>query len=83
MQFRDMVKIYVESRKEGAYKGLAHSTGGSVAGTKAEMKKLERTGVAAKIHKSANKKGITNPEAYEWGAKRAILKSHFKKTGGK
>jgi hypothetical protein len=82
MTFKDLVRMYLgEGRKEGAYKSLAHSAGGSVAGTKAEMKKLERTGVARDIHKRAHGKGITNPEAYEYGTKRKILKQHFAKGG--
>jgi hypothetical protein len=80
MDFKDKVRMFLgESRREGGYKALAHSAGGSVAGTKAEMKKLERTGVAADIHKRAHRKGITNPENYEWGSKRKILSQHFNK----
>jgi hypothetical protein len=66
-----------EATKESGYKALAHSAGGSVAGTKAELSKLKNKGVIADIKKRAKK--ATNPKAYLYGTERKILKQHFKK----
>jgi hypothetical protein len=77
MQFRDMVKIYLEATKLGGYKAMAHSAGGSVAGTKAELHKLKGKGVISDLKKRA--KGKNNPKAYLYGTERKILKQHFAK----
>jgi hypothetical protein len=75
ISFADRVRQFLgEGRKEGGYKAMASSTGGSVAGTKAELKKLDREGVTAGIKKRA--KGATNSAAYKWGTIQKILKQH-------